>query len=81
MHKSIAIANYLIDLSKDGLTLMQIMKLSYFSHGFKMGMLGLDNPLANEFVQSWKLGPVFPNVYHQFKYGPPKKNQRTSKKI
>ena len=71
MHSSIAIANHLITLSRNGLTLMHIMKLSYFSHGFKLGMVGANHPLANEFVQAWKFGPVFPNLYHKFKYEPP----------
>ena len=79
MHSSIAIANHFISLSKDGLTLMQILKLSYFSHGFKMGMFGVHDPLANEFVQAWKFGPVFPNIFHKFKYEPPGKIRKLAK--
>ena len=72
MHNSIAIANYFIRLSQNkGLTLMQLLKLSYLAHGFKMGIFGEKHPLANELVQAWKFGPVFPNIYHEFKYEPP----------
>ena len=52
---------------------MQVMKLSYFAHGLKMGLLGEGQPLSNEFVQAWKFGPVFPKIYHEFKYEPPGK--------
>ncbi len=52
---------------------MQLLKLSYLAHGFKMGIFSQDDPLANELVQAWKFGPVFPNLYHEFKYEPPGK--------
>ena len=72
MHDSLAIANRFIELSGDrGLTLMQILKLSYFAHGFKMAFDGADHPLSKEFVQAWKFGPVFPNVYREFREEPP----------
>ena len=65
-HKAVAIANYFIERSDHkGLTLMQILKLSYLAHGFTLALL--DRPLANEFVQAWKFGPVFPTIYHEFK--------------
>ena len=71
VYNPIAIANWFIEKSDDGLTLMQLLKLSYISHGFK---LGLDmGPMSEELVEAWKYGPVFPSIYHEFKYEPPGK--------
>ena len=69
-HDPVAIANYFIDLSSpNGLTLMQLLKLSYIAHGFKLALL--DEPLADEYAEAWKFGPVFPSIYHEFKYEKP----------
>ena len=68
-HNPIAIANHFIDLSQEGLTLMQLLKLSYISHGFTLTLL--DKPLADEYAEAWKFGPVFPSIYHEFKYEKP----------
>ena len=70
-HHPIAIANYFIKHSEQGLTLMQVMKLSYIAHGLKLG-LGM-GPMSEELAEAWKYGPVFPSVYHEFKYEPPGK--------
>ena len=66
-HNPITIANYFIGLSrqKGGLTLLQLLKLSYIAHGFKLAFF--ENPLANEYAEAWKYGPVFPSIYHEFK--------------
>ena len=66
-HNPITIANYFIGLSqqKGGITLLQLLKLSYIAHGFKLAFF--DNPLANEYAEAWKYGPVFPSIYHEFK--------------
>ena len=64
-HDPVAIANFFIQKHTDGLTIMQVLKLSYIAHGFK---LGLDwGPLSNELAQAWQYGPVFPSIYHKFK--------------
>ena len=78
-HEPVAIANHFIELNPDGLTLMQLLKLSYIAHGFKLGLdLG---PLSRELAQAWKYGPVFPSIYHKFKYNPPEKiNQLATEK-
>ena len=68
-HDPIAIANYFIERSKCLLTLMQILKLSYFAHGFKLGLES--QPLSREFAQAWKYGPVFPSIYNEFSCQPP----------
>ena len=68
-HEPVAIANYFIGLNPDGLTLMQLLKLSYIAHGFTLAFL--DKPLADEYAEAWKFGPVFPSIYHEFKYEKP----------
>ena len=68
-YNPITIANHFIDLSPKGLTLMQLLKLSYISHGFTLAHL--DKPLADEYAEAWKFGPVFPSIYHEFKYEKP----------
>ncbi len=69
-HNPIAIANHFIDLSQqNGLTLMQLLKLSYIAHGFNLALL--NKPLADEYAEAWKFGPVFPSIYHEFKYEKP----------
>ena len=69
-HDPVAIANYFIGLSKSkGLTLLQLLKLSYIAHGFKLAFFS--KPLANEYAEAWKYGPVFPSIYHEFKYEKP----------
>ena len=68
-HNPVTIANHFIGLSANGLTLMQLLKLSYISHGFTLALL--DKPLADEYAEAWKFGPVFPSIYHEFKYEKP----------
>lgn len=66
VHNPVTIANHFIGLSKKkGLTLLQLLKLSYIAHGFKLAFF--DKPLANEYAEAWKYGPVFPSIYHEFK--------------
>jgi len=77
-HNPIAIANHFIDLSQEGLTLMQLLKLSYISHGFILALL--DKPLADEYAEAWKFGPVFPSIYHEFKYEKPGPIKEQAKK-
>lgn len=47
------------------LTPIQIMKLCYFAHGYKLAIE--DEPLIDEAVQAWKYGPVFKDLYHCLK--------------
>ena len=68
-HNPIAIANYFIEKSKRSLTLMQVIKLSYIAHGFKLGVF--EKPLSKELAQAWKYGPVFHGIYNEFKWQPP----------
>ena len=69
MHSSVSIANYFITLSHKnkpkGFTLMQLLKLSYISHGFRLATSGA--PLSKESAEAWRFGPVFHSIYHEFK--------------
>lgn len=54
--------------NKNPLTPIQVMKLCYFSHGYKLAIH--DRPLINVKVQAWKYGPVLEGLYHSLKvYG------------
>lgn len=67
-HDSRAIANeILLVAGKNGmpLTIMQVIKLAYMSHGFSLSIL--DRPMSAHEVQAWQYGPVFPHVYKAFK--------------
>lgn len=66
MHHPVAIANYFVNKSKNGLSLMQLLKLSYIAHGVVLAVY--DKALSKELVQAWKYGPVFASVYHAFKF-------------
>ncbi|MBC6414771.1 MAG: DUF4065 domain-containing protein [Bdellovibrionales bacterium] len=69
-HNPLAIANHFIELNnldnEKGLSLVKLIKLSYISHGFTLAIL--DKPLSEQPAEAWKYGPVFPMIYHEFKY-------------
>ena len=64
-YNPLTIANFLISLNPSGLTLLQILKLSYISHGFTLALL--NKPLSSEKVEAWMYGPVFCSIYERFK--------------
>jgi uncharacterized phage-associated protein len=47
------------------LTPMQLVKLTYISHGFSLGLSG--EPLIRDSVEAWKYGPVVPPLYKSVK--------------
>ncbi len=47
------------------LTPMQVLKLSYISHGWTLGLC--EKPLFSDDAEAWKYGPVVPKVYHKYK--------------
>lgn len=66
--RSEAVANHLISLAEANgahLTLMKLLKLVYFAHGWHLAIA--DEPLIGEKVEAWQFGPVVPDVYHGFK--------------
>ena len=74
-HDPVLIASYFLQQDQKGRTLMQLLKLSYIAHGFKLGFdLG---PLSDEPAEAWKYGPVFPSLYHyDFDDYDPQNNRR-----
>lgn len=70
-HDARAVANAILAEAKKrgkSLTLMQLIKLVYLSHGWSWALLG--RPMVKSSVQAWQYGPVYPEVYSAFKeYG------------
>lgn len=63
-----AVANKFIELAKSDnnlLTPMQILKLTYMSHGWMLGLYSL--PLFKNRIEAWKFGPVIPILYGEMK--------------
>ena len=46
-------------------TPMHVLKLTYISHGWMLGIHG--RSLINESVEAWTYGPVVPSIYHRYK--------------
>ena len=66
-HDSRAIANIVVEKSKAGdrqITIMSLIKLVYFAHGWTLGYTG--KPLICHDVEAWKFGPVIPEIYRAF---------------
>ena len=63
-----AAANYFLSkYRKHGITPLKIQKLVYIAHGWHLAYF--DKPLVeDEDAEAWEFGPVFPSLYHEFKY-------------
>lgn len=62
------VSNHLIDTAAangNTLTPMQVLKLVYISHGYRLGFNGV--PLISNRIEAWKFGPVIPDLYHAIK--------------
>lgn len=62
------VSNHLVDIAAaDGNTLtpMQVLKLVYISHGYRLGFNGI--PLIPNRIEAWKFGPVIPDLYFSIK--------------
>jgi uncharacterized phage-associated protein len=67
--QSEAVANKFVQLAGAKgveMTLMKLLKLVYFAHGWHLAVTD-GKPLLNQHVEAWKFGPVAPPVYHAFK--------------
>lgn len=67
--KSIAIANYFIELARQHgqpLSPMKLQKLVFFAHAWWLALTG--TPLIDETVEAWEYGPVIPTIYQEFKH-------------
>ena len=63
-HDSRAIANIFVEKSQAEerrLTIMSLIKLVYFAHGWTLGYTG--KPLIRHDVEAWKTGPIIPEIY------------------
>lgn len=69
MNTTLSIANYFVIRGieeKKPVTLMQLMKLVYFAHGWNLAIN--DTELISESFQAWKFGPVLRSLYHTAKF-------------
>lgn len=68
MIQPLHIANYFIQnhLNGGNLTPLKLVKLTYISHGWHLGIA--DVPFFEENIQAWQYGPVIKSVYHTFKH-------------
>lgn len=68
MYDAKQIANWFIRKARaEGKTLsiMQLLKLVYISHGWHLEMFG--TPLFRNKIEAWQHGPVIPDVYREFR--------------
>ena len=66
------VAEYILSLSDpdegDIISNLKLQKLLYYAQGFHLALYG--DPLFPEKIVAWNLGPVVPEVYHEYKtYG------------
>jgi uncharacterized phage-associated protein len=67
-HDARAVANFLLDYAdskKKGVSAMTLLKIIYFAHGWHLARAG--EPLVNNPVEAWRLGPVIRCVYESFR--------------
>ncbi|NTG12686.1 SocA family protein [Agrobacterium rhizogenes] len=68
MYDARQIANWFVSrAARDNrrLTIMQLLKLVYISHGWHLEMQ--HSPLIINKIEAWKFGPVIPDVYNAFR--------------
>ena len=68
MESVYSVANEFLTLSGNSgkqLTNLQLAKLCYITHGLSLAIL--NKKAFNEPIEAWKLGPVIPKLYHEFK--------------
>ena len=67
--KTFACANYILDKLQEykinDVTNLKLQKLLYIAYGVHKALY--DASLFNDKIQAWRLGPVIPSVYREFK--------------
>lgn len=66
-HDARAIANFFLDHADSmghPLTIMSLLKLIYFAHGWHLARFG--RPLVKNHFEAWQYGPVIRSVYESF---------------
>ena len=65
---AIEVANHFIHRSGNTKTNLQIQEMTYFAHGFMLGVFNM--PLICNRIEAWDWGVVIPSLYERFKkYG------------
>jgi uncharacterized phage-associated protein len=63
------IANFVLDFAEErgvSVTNIDINKIVYFLHGWYLAKT--DRPLVSAKIEAWDYGPVFRELYHEFKW-------------
>jgi uncharacterized phage-associated protein len=66
-YDSRAVSNRILGTARSkgiDLTIMQLLKLVYFAHGWTLALLS--RPLSFHHAQAWQYGPVFPHIYRAY---------------
>lgn len=67
-HSPLAIANYFIQQSNNGVQHLKLQKLVYCAHGWWLQAHDESiAPIVSENPQAWQYGPVFPTLYYTLK--------------
>ncbi len=68
MYPALQVANSVLQLSFEKNILispLKLQKLAYLVHGWHLA--SFDRPAINNEPETWKYGPVFPEIYHAYK--------------
>jgi len=63
-----SIANFILDVASEKdiqVTNLALNKIAYFLHGIYLAKKG--EPLIDAKIEAWQYGPVFREIYHEFK--------------
>ncbi len=66
MNSALMVADYIISRGDGRLNPLQVIKLTYISHGYTLALTG--KPLIEDRIEAWKYGPVIPVLYHALKH-------------
>lgn len=64
-YNPLTIANKIVALKGNNLTIMELLKLQYIAHGYSLAIL--NKPLFKGRVEAWPYGPVVKEVYDRFR--------------